>query len=472
MRQLRMGAEKRTLRRIDNKYGFEFKACLEIRGQTLAADVIDYNSLGASLKFSGDAHLIYEAKVLDKLQISYGSETVCNLKNVRVKRFDAFNKKLIVVFTDAPRDFEVVRTERVNLGFSVQGSLYGTDPFTIDQVLMFKVTNISLEGFGIVSSKSNRHITPGLTLQKFTLNIPTYGNFTISFSIVNVDDGDGHIRFGCKFEKASKQLRKTIKKLLLISAPLILPPDEIDPKLKKRIKEIKNFDRSIRIRRFSTQAEFEQILKIRFRAYKLVNKIVGDKTWQDMKDSYDEHAIVYAASVGATIAGTIRLVFRSEDNKLPFEEYINPSDIKKFNVLEATEISKFAIDPHFQGTDIFLAIFRKLLFENGAKQIKYPVCMSTEKLLPYYKSIGAVTLHDPVPHPTLANETLTLLMFDPERIVRAKMSAVGWFFIARPTLKLIRKFNFAKVHSRGISKYFTFIYDFFLFIVARAKRKK
>lgn len=446
-------AERRSLRRISNKYGSELTAAIQAGSQILTAEVMDYNSLGVSLKIKTSAIDIDTFKI-DKLQLHYGNEVVCEIANPKVIHHHPDTQKTVVSLTtqDDTKRLRRQNEDRVELGFSFHGSVYGTDPFTLDQNLIFRMSNFSAEGFALISSKSNRHLTVGLKLNNYTLMIPGFELMKVSFQIKNIQDTGAHLKIGCLFTERDKKLIKATQKILFTNAKIALHDEFAGDLVRKKIRAIGKFGPWIRVRKVSTPAEYEQALKIRYEAYKAAAKTEADQTWQDMKDEYDQRSIIYVAYVGQTVVGTIRLVFR-DTGPLPFEKYLDINSMKQIDPASAAEITRFAIHPHFQGTDVFFSLFRKIIFEIGSKKITSPVCLATEKLSKYYKGIGAFAISPPVPHPTLPDETLTLYFFDPERTLKGQMSALGWFVVAKPSLRLLRKFGFIRKPDSDFLKY-------------------
>jgi hypothetical protein len=465
-----MGAEQRSLRRVNNKYGCEIRAELEVAGVTYNANVADYNSLGVALDVENSK--IAEGETISVVKIYYGSELICEVSNPKTISFSNEKKRMVLALESQRVQSHFVRRERAELSFSMQGSVFGTDPFTLDQMLSFRLLNISFDGFSLISSKSNRHLMPGLILWDYTIMLPGYNLVKVSFQIRNVTDTGSHLKLGCSFLKIEKSFQNEIERILLTNSNFGVAGEVIDKKLKSRIKKIKKFGSWIRIRRVTSREEFEQVLKIRFSAYQEANKVKHGQTWKDMEDEYDKHAITYAAFAGLTIAGTIRLVIREPNSKLPFEEYINWDQVSNFDPLSSAEVSRFAIDPHYQGTDLFFALFRKIIFEIGAKKINSPVCLATKKLSKYYIGIGAKPVSKAIPHPTIEGETLTLYLFDPDCIISGKMSSLGWLFVAKPALKLLWKFKFVRKPSSGISKYFLAVPELLRIALQRFFRPK
>ncbi len=453
-----MQNDKRALRRIDNKFGTELYAIVEFGSEELKAIVVNYNSLSALIEFeASDFERVTNHKV-NSLQLFYGSLKTGSILNPKIIRIlPELHQIIFNLATESVH--QVPRENRVDLTFDMQGIVTGTDPFTIDQALTFRLYNISKNGFALLSSKSNRHLTAGLRLENFKILLPNIKPTEVTFLITNIIDAGPNLKIGCRFEKVSPAFLTELNKLIFTSSKILFPEDSIDDSLKQQIKSIKNFSTKIRVRRVTSEEEYEEVLKLRYKSYREAKKIKMHETWKDMQDEYDKHSVIYVAYIGRIIAGTIRLVVRTPDAKLPFENQINLSEVKRFNQNSAAEVTRFAIDPHFQGTDLFYAMFRKIIFEIAAKGIESPVCLATKKLSKYYKGVGAIEISKPIPHPTLPDETLTLYLFNPDDIYDGNMSALGWFYIAKPAVKLLRKFHLIRKPSTNISKYFKVIFE-------------
>lgn len=460
--------ENRSLRRIDNTFGSDLKAIVYYDNTPHEREVLNYNSLGVSIKIQEDDSNIIN---IQKVELIYGKAVISEFVKPKLVRKDLQNKNMIISFSenDDGNLIKKEREDRAEFAEVLQGSAITTDPFTIDQALIFKVANISEKGVRLTSSKSNRHLTPGLVLKNVDIMLPGYGIFKTDIKIKNVNDENNKLNLGCEFLKKSKEQDSILDKIVLTTNKLVIPSN-YSKELRSKIKKVKKFGNRIRVRRLSSEEEYEKVLYVRFNAYKAANKVKDGMTLFDMKDQYDEHAIIYAAFIGPNIVGTIRLVFRNNGNKLPLEEYFDISKISEINPDETVEISRFAIDPHFQGTDLFFALFRKNMIEMGMKQIKYPVCLATGELAPYYRTIGAKEISEPVPHPTLPNTFLTLFLFNPDNIARGKTSALGWFFITKPAKRIFNRFGLHM--SRDLSFLKLFLLPIELLRLKLAKKRK
>jgi GNAT superfamily N-acetyltransferase len=252
-------------------------------------------------------------------------------------------------------------------------------------------------------------------------------------------------------------------------------PETLSEELRQAIKNVKKFAGHIRVRRISSDNDLESVLKIRLRAYQKANKVDSSLSWQDMQDEYDKNSIIFAAYVGNTIAATVRFVFRKADRKLPLEKYfeIEPLLGKIGNNETCIEISRFAVDPHFQGTDLMVAILRQVAVELVAKKIGISLCMATNDLAPYYEVIGAKKISGPIRHPVLDSEVLTLFKFDNDAVLTGNISPVGWYFVIKPAIQFLFKHGMAKKVGIGIKKIFLLPFSILIMkIQSKMKRRK
>ena len=181
------------------------------------------------------------------------------------------------------------------------------------------------------------------------------------------------------------------------------------------------------------------ILKVRFESYKKAKKIDESVTsFLDMGDEYDDNSIILAAFLGTKIVGTIRIVFSKNESLFPFEKIFPfPQKITRDNLVE---VSRLAILPEYQGSDIILKLFQGFATEYMSKK-RYALCMATKKIAPYYTSIGAKRISEEKTHPVLLDESLTCYLFDVVSLEKGKMSGTAWYLFAREVIDHMSKFG-------------------------------
>ena len=461
-----MGASKRQLNRIDQKITDAFTCVIECNGTKMYAKLINYNSL--SLMIFSPQFFDHKYEQIDQIDLFLGERVICSYTNPKIARIDPADGTVAI---ELQRNSEKIFNPelRCELNYVRQGIFCGEDPLSIGTTIFFRIKDISVSGLRLVTTKNNRHITPGLQLYDFDLTFPGFQALKASVKIVNAQASDDMLEFGCVFLDPSKILKLVIQKNLIAN----LDANEVD--LSHLIKSQKNFRGHIRMALVSGDSEYQEILKLRWRAYRNEGKILEDTDVQGMKDDYDPRSLIYAVQIGKTVVATFRLVFAKRNEDLPFEKYFEYEKIERFKNCprsQVIEISRLAIDPIFQGSDILVTIIRNLVVELTIKvKVKYSACLATRDLAKYYTAFGAIPITDEVPHPNLKDGHLRLYYFDNENFFMKEMNSFGWFKIARPTIKFLNRFRLPVKYPMGIKYYFRFISDITLFTIARQRRK-
>ncbi len=460
-----MTQNTRNLRRINNAFGSDLKIQLVFQEKILDADVLNYNSMGVAFRLLEEA---VPDGILVRVEVYYGSECIGSYLSPRILRRDG--RDGVILFQDGEEHQHKARKTRFDVSEFQQGLVIGKDPVRSSETLYMRIVNISESGCRLKTSKSNRHLLPGSEFLNFDLMLPGVGLCQVSFKMTNAQvDGDA-LYLGVSWLPMSHQFKSSIKKYILMN----LPKDAREQLRDEETKTIgvKNFQLGLKIGRVSTDEEYEEVLHLRFRSYQVAQKIKDGVTWEGMKDQYDPNSIIYTAHYGIQLVGTIRLCFSVNESHFPFEEYLQLEEVLPPDRNKIAEVSRLAVDPDFQGGDLFLALFQHIIVEIGAKKISYPVCLATNKLAPSYKSIGARTLSKAFPHPVTPGENLTLFLFDPEMIIDGKMNSLGWFKVARPALRQLYRYRFIRKPSAGYFKFLRFPYDAVKFLVDKKKQRK
>ncbi len=461
-----MNASKRQLNRIDQKITDTFTCIIECNSKKMYAKLINYNSL--SLMIFSPQFFDQQYEKIEQVDLFLGERVICSYTNPKIARVHPADGTIAI---ELQRDSEKLFNPelRCELNFVKQGMFCGEDPLSIGTTLFFRVKDISISGLRLVTTKINRHLTPGLQLNDFDLSFPGFLSLKANVKIVNARATDETLEFGCLFVEPSKNLNIVIQKNLIAN----LDANEVD--LSHLIKNQKNYRGQIRMALISGDAEYQEILKLRWRAYRNEGKILDDSAWQEMKDHYDTRSLIYAVQIGKTVVATFRLVFANKNEDHPFEKYFEFDKIEKFKTCyrsDLVEISRLAIDPIFQGSDILVTIIRNMVVELMVKvKVKFPVCLATRDLAKYYMAFGAIAITAEVAHPQLKDGFLRLYYFDTENFFMKEMNSFGWFKIAKPTIQFMNRFRLPVKYPMGLKYYIRFLSDITLFAIARQRRR-
>jgi hypothetical protein len=459
--------DQRSLHRISNQFAIELTAQIWIEGKAYKLTIMDYNSIGVALDVSQELEGVCETKLdclqVDAIEFFFGIHIIAKFEFPKVIRYSPESKKLVLSM--AEKDGQLIKREDVTRytvpGFQ-HGTLSGIDPLTMNQALFFRVSEISKSGVKAISSKGNRHLLPGTKFENFDLLLPGVGMSKVDFQLVRVVAGEENLEFGIRILRMDSQFEKALNDYLTLHCDVAT------------MKELKGIEvgSNLKIRRMLNGKEYDDVLALRTLAYQAAGKISADQDEQGMSDEYDSRSIIFCAFLSGKLVATMRLIFSDGESKFPFEKYLE-FDFQRFKSRKLCgEISRLAVHPKFQGTDVFIQMFRHIIVEVGTKGIKYPLSLTTSKLMLNYQGIGALIVSKSIPHPTLENETLTLINFDPDRIFDGKMNSLGWFKVAKPAADFLWKYTFVKKPTRGLHHYFLFPFAALGFLVKRANRKR
>lgn len=461
-------SDKRSVHRIKLQFGLELNARILSGGKTYTGHVVDYHSLSVRVVLNEPA-VIEQAEQFD---LYFGTDLLCRVGEPTMLR--KFDDRKTFVFRLESRSRAKDRSDlRIRMKELHYGILMGKDPMRIDQVLQFKVIELSDKGCRVRSSKSNRHLVPGMLIPACEIMLPGLGAFSVNFRIMNIRETTEHLEIGAKLESQSPAFTRALRKYLLFNSDdQVLANRE---ELAKLLKGQKDYGPILRCEQVQTPEQYKKILAVRFMAYLKAGKVDASIGEEGMIDAYDAHSAIYSIHIGNMVVGTVRLVFAKGGNTLPAEEYFDLKEIAHVG-LEAREkigeISRLAVDPMFQGSDILVAIFKNILVETGRSKIQYTFCSATPDLGAYYAGVGARKKLGPIPHPSLQDSTLSLYMFDSDQMIDGSMNSLAWFRVAKPALLFLSTKGFIRSPSRGFKHYLLFPFQAAKLMYARARRKR
>ena len=274
----------------------------------------------------------------------------------------------------------------------------------------FQVDNLHAEGLQLRTSLSNKHLLVGSLLEHAQLLLPGIGAVTIHLVLCHASRQANHLIFGCRFHARSKQIVE------MLAQYAILGGEDLPPQLSQRKALLKAAGLTTRalakpctIKVAETPQEFAQILQVRLAAYQAAAKTPRGATTAMMQDEYDDSSILYCAKHGADVIATMRVnLCKHGGQTLPFEKYFGSCESLGIARHTSCEISKLAILPEFQGSDLFVGFVKvtvQILVQLALDDL---FCVATNKLSPLYQKIGGERLGTPVRHPVLRHEGLTL----------------------------------------------------------------
>ena len=412
LRPERQASGAREIERLPATAALGFNVDLKVKNfGHFQASIIDFNAESLAVDVTALAELRKLESQIERITITHGTREIRSIERPHVKiRKDDSQWKLIVLLNPSERKTAERRHKRIKTRESFKPFLWVSDPFHLGRIVNFQVENFNVDGLQLRTSLCNKHIIVGSRLENCQLLLPGIGVLTVNLIICNASSKDKHLIFGCLFQSIDKSVLEMLAQYAIIGG------DNLPPHLSQR-KELlraaglatRSLSKPCTIKVVETCQELEQILDVRFVSYKAAAKTPPGATREIMEDDYDASSIIYCAKYGPDVIATMRAnISKSDGQKFPFEKYFGSCESLGISRHNSCEISKLAILPEFQGSDLFIG-FVKVTVQMLVKLcLDTMFCIATNKLAPMYQRIGAERMSDPVQHPVLIDELLNL----------------------------------------------------------------
>ena len=168
--------------------------------------------------------------------------------------------------------------------------------------------------------------------------------------------------------------------------------------------DIKNLANGLKFRYIKNQEDYEEILKLRFKAYALAGKVADGKTFQDMIAPLDPVSRIIAAYHGDKIVGSVAVAFPSTDDTILDTErpFKNGYPKKVPPKTQMVEVARLCTDPDYRRGDLMVRILEHIYKALRCGNRMTVITSTDDKLWPLYKSIGFKKTGMSYDHPYLA----------------------------------------------------------------------
>ena len=394
-KQLSLGRQEsgaREIERLPAAAALGFNVDIKVKNfGHFQASIIDFNAESLAVDVTALSDLGKLESRIEGITITHGTREVRSIERPNVKiRKDDSQLKLIVLLNTSERKTAERRHKRITTRDNFKPFLWVADPFHLSRIVNFQVENFNVDGLQLKTSLSNKHIIVGSMLDNCQLLLPGIGVLTINLVVGHAFAKDKHLFFGCLFQSINKQALEMLAQYAIIGG------DNLPPYLSQR-KELlraaglttRSLSKPCTIKVVETCQELEQILDVRFAAYKAAAKTPPGATSEMMEDEYDASSIIYCAKYGSDVIATIRANLSTSDRQtFPFEQHFGSCEMLGIARHNACEISRLAILPEFQGSDLFIG-FMKVIGQMLVKLgLDIVFCVATNMLSPMYRRMG------------------------------------------------------------------------------------
>ena len=308
---------------------------------------------------------------------------------------------------------------RVNDRFPI--SIVCEDPIFHDRKVFLTLEDASVTGLLLCTSLSNKHLFPGMTLRSATIRIQSEPDFVLDLPITSARQSDkaGEFYIGVSLPANVTELYEALTRYFSTVVENGLER-AIDAGLHREGEKIKHAGGKLTYAIVKSEQDYDEVLKLRFLGYSKHGKVLPGSTWKDQGEGLANEGLIVAARLAGSIVAACELRF--SDGPVPFR-FFRSEDIAWPDWVQSNkliEVNKLVIAPHFQGSDVLLSMFQ-LGFAYSIKQgcLDF-ICCATNKLTPTYELIGFRKIGVRVPHPTLKDQSLNLLVMSSQTYLSGK----------------------------------------------------
>lgn len=348
-----------------------------------------------------------------RLNIKQGDAVFCHDINFRVAWEDRnFGHLIGVEFTKSELPYNR-KSDRYHTDANFRPTFLFKDPLEPTRSIYGTILDISLDGFSLVTSITNKHLFVGMKT-KGTLNT-IENTLNLDARIQNLSIEGESIRIGFSV-KGTRDYTRVLKKYLATFC-FEFPLDNQSM--------AKNIGDAISFFRVEDDLQYQKVVQLRYDAYASKDKL-NDDARKSLNPGIENEGIIIAGYINGEIVCSVELKVKSENHKFLVENYFNPADFG-YEWDSLMEINRLCIHPKAQRSDVLLTLFKKIHLFSLNNNCKNVLLSATEELKPIYLKLGSKDTGLTYEHPTLKGKKLHLLTLDTKAYLEAKtMNPLLW----------------------------------------------
>jgi hypothetical protein len=335
---------------------------------------------------------------------------------------------------------------RIIEGLSPQG--WFAHPLQYDQKVVFDVLDLSRRGARFLTSLRNDRLFVGLELHDVQIFLPTTGLVRVQAQIAWVAPSRtaGKFEIGVEFTEVEKSVESSIASFLVGFGEL--PARKVRHTIGAAGLRAKFVKSEVEFGFVSGRSEYDEVLRLRLRAYSRAGKVDPDGDHAAMSDPFDLQSRIIVARHRGVIVGSVRVTVCRD----PGESFELDSSIvlpKSIDRSSAAEISRLCVADDFENTDLVLGLVERAMEVAAKLRIGTAISSCVEEMLPYYRKLGffptglrfeLATLNS-IPHFFLVHDMRS------SRSARG-MNLIYWNFTFRRVSEHLRKLGYLRADER------------------------
>ncbi len=298
------------------------------------------------------------------------------------------------------------------------------NPLVYNDFILFRIENVSSTGVRIITSMRNKLLGIGQRLD-CTISLPLVGSVQTTLILKNIDTrmigGKEELVIGAQYINPDQVFKASLAEYLLNFADGISIAS-----LKKDNFPVKSVSEWFDFSYVKSQEEYNEVLNLRFLAYKAANKLTDDKCVGDMGDEFDARSRILIVKHKGNIVGSLRAMFHGQDDPTDHGRYVKypPNFPRNLDVVES---SRVCTHPDFRGGDLFRQLVAHTLLTAIKGGRRYIFGGAAGSLLDVYEKCGFVQVGVSYKNESLGGMEHQLILMDTHAVALGrKISIQAW----------------------------------------------
>jgi predicted GNAT family N-acyltransferase len=299
-------------------------------------------------------------------------------------------------------------------------------PGRFNEYVYLQIRDISREGLKLICSLRNKYLIPGTQLN-LTASFPTVGDVGLTVKIMRVgvvsERDKDYLVLGAEYVELGNNARNIIGQYLLQFGDA-----ESLSELRASGFVPRSVSRGSDFYFLKSEADYEEVLKLRLLAHQAANTVGSDATFSEMSDKFDSNSRIIIAKYKGRLVASARVHYSALDEKMEHEQYVEWSNDypRRDNIVEITRV---CTHPDFRSNDLLAELIRFLTVTCYQPQRPWVLLSSTSAMSGFYEKLGVKKTSLEYEHPVYKGTQYVMLAYAPDVLSGKAVNPIYWNII-------------------------------------------
>ena len=298
------------------------------------------------------------------------------------------------------------------------------NPGRFNDFVYMRVREVGSTGMRLATSLRNKFLVKGMRL-KCMVSLPLVSQLSTEMTIQHVElDTDQEpptLTLGTSFDRINASDLQAIGQYLVQFGQGVKLSDLREQGLVPR-----SIAAAVEFSFVRTVEEYQQVLDLRYIAYKQSGKIDSTLAPQDMGEIYDTRSRIIIGKYHGVVVASATLIFNDYHDRMEIEESVEwPDRLPRRH--EMVEVIRNCTHPNYRGSDLLFAMFHFIAITVLQAKRKYVVIGCTRDLVRLYTRVGMYCVDIQYEHNKLGGGVHEVMLGNlPGMMSGARMNPIVW----------------------------------------------